>query len=192
MNVLLSLLLLVAPVKIEHSRFNIVKDGRKIGTNEFTVARHGSNYTLEGKTIIGDLTISSQMELTENLIPISYEASSVEGTIRVQVASPISELQTTVHGETTSADFRFPEGGVILDNNFFHHYLILLYRAEKGQTDFSVFVPQDKSVGNATVRTVGPRTYELEVGDVLMQASTDADGSLIKLTVPSAKVVVER
>src|SRR5206468_149878 len=127
----------LAPVKVEHARFNIVKDGRKIGTNEFTVARHGNNYTLEGKTTIGDVTISSQMELTENLVPISYQASSEQGSIKVNVASPISELQTVVNGQTTSHDFRFPAGGVILDNNFFHQYLILLYRAHTGQTDFS-------------------------------------------------------
>ena len=48
------------------------------------------------------------------------------------------------------------------------------------------------SIGTATVRSTGPRTYDLEVGDVKMQATTDADGSLIKLTVPSANVVVER
>ena len=47
-----------------------------------------SNYTLEGKTTIGDVTISSQMELTENLIPISYEASSGQGTLRVHSGVP--------------------------------------------------------------------------------------------------------
>jgi hypothetical protein len=81
---------------------------------------------------------------------------------------------------------------VILDNNFFHHYLILLYRVQTGQNKFSVFVPQDRSIGSATIRSTGPRTYELEVGDVKMQATTDAEGKLIKLTVPSANVVVER
>ena len=192
MNVLLSLLLLLAPVKIEHERFNIIKDGKKIGTDEFTVARRESDYTIEGKITIGDLTISSQMELNEKLIPISYEASSREGTIRVKVASPLSELQTVVGGQTSSADFRFPDGGVILDNNFFHHYLVLLYRVQSGQSNFEVFVPQDMRVGSATVRNAGPRTYDLQVGDVKMQATTDADGSLIKLTVPGANVVVER
>ena len=153
---------------------------------------HGSKYAIDGKTTIGDLTTSSQMELNEKLTPISHEVASREGTIRVKVASPLSELQTVVRGETSSADFRFPDGGIILDNNFFHHYLILLYRFQAGEKNFPVFVPQDMSIGTATVRSTGPRTYDLEVGDVKMQATTDADGSLIKLTVPSANVVVER
>jgi hypothetical protein len=192
MNVLLSLFLLLAPVKVEHGRFNIMKDGKKIGVDDFTVAMHGSNYEIDSKTTIGDLTITSKMELNEKLAVLSYEASNREGTIRVKVGSPISELQTVVGGETSSADFRFPDGGVILDNNLFHHYLILLYRAQAGQNNFTVFVPQDMSIGTASVRSTGPRAYDLEVGEVKMKATTDADGSLIKLTVPSANVVVER
>ncbi|HEY2982084.1 MAG TPA: hypothetical protein VGJ22_12950 [Anaerolineales bacterium] len=192
MNLLLAVLLLLAPVKIEHGRFNIIKDGKKIGTDEFSIAKKGTGYSMDGKVTIGDLTISSQMELNDKLVPVSYEASSREGTIRVKVTPTISELETIVGGETSSADFRFPEGAVILDNNFFHHYLMLLYRAQAGQTSVPVFVPQDRSVGSAIVRSMGARTYDLEVGDVKMQATTDAEGTLIKLTVPAASVVVER
>lgn len=189
---MLLLLLLPAPVKVEHGRFNITKEGRKIGTDEFTISRNNSNYVLESKTTIGDVVTSSRMELSDKLIPVSYEVSSIDGQIRVNVNSPISELQTIVKGDTSSADFRFPDGGAILDNNFFDHYLMLMYRAQAGEKNFSVFVPQDRRVGMATVRSSGQRSYELEVGDVRMQASVDTDGSLIKLVVPSANVVVER
>ena len=194
MSMLLSLLLLLAPVpiKTEHGRFNIVKDGQNVGTDEFTVSRHDSNYVVEGKTTLGGMTVTSRMEVTEKLVPVSYEASTPDGTMRVTVASPISELQTVVNGETSSADFRFPEGALILDNNLFDHYLILMYRVQAGEKKFSVFVPQDRSVGSATVRSTGPRTYELEIGDVRMQATVDNDGTLTKLVVPAAKVVVER
>ena len=194
MNILLSVLLVLlpAPVKTEQGRFNIVKDGQKIGTDEFTIGRHGANYVLESKTTIGPTTISSRMEVTDKLAPVSYEVTSAGGTIRVKVDSPISELQSVVNGETSSADFRFPEKGVILDNNFFDHYLFLMYRVQAGENKFAVFVPQDRSVGSATVRNTGPRTYDLEIGEVHMQATLDAEGALTKLTVPAAKVVVER
>jgi hypothetical protein len=192
MSLLLSFLLLVTPVKIEHGRFNIVKDGRKIGAEEFTIVMRGSDFVIDGKATIGDVTISSKMELNNKLELISYEVTNQEGLIRVKVASPLSELQTVARGESSSTDFRFPDGGVILDNNFFHHYLVLLYRAQMGQSNFSIFVPQDMSIGSAMTQSTGPRTYDLMVGDVKMQATTAADGSLIKLTVPSANVVVER
>jgi hypothetical protein len=192
MSVLLSFLLLLAPIKIEHGRFNIVKDGRRIGTDEFTVVMRGSNYLIDGKATIGDVILASKMELDSKLETVTYEVSNQQGRIRIKVASPVSEIETLVGGETSTTDFRFPESGVILDNNFFHHYLVLLYRAQMGQTKFSVFVPQDMSVGSAEIRSTGPRTYDLEVGDIKMQATTAPDGSLIKLTVPSANVVVER
>ena len=191
MNALLLLLLLLAPVKPEHGRFTITKDGRRVGTEEFSVSRRGSGYLVEGKTTIGDLVKSSRMELDANLVATSYEASSRDGSIRVKITPPISELESVVNGQTSSADFRFPEGGVILDNDFFHHYLVLLYRVD-GQKSFSVFVPQDLRVGTATVRSIGPHAYDLQVGDVRLEATTDADGSLVKLTVPSANVVVQR
>jgi hypothetical protein len=194
MNIFLPVLLLLlpAPVKTEHGRFDIVKDGQKLGTDEFTIGRHESNYVLDSKITIGDTTISSRMELTDKLTVVSYEATSAGGKIRVKVDSPISELQSVVNGETSSADFRFPEKGVILDNNFFDHYMILMYRVQAGENKFAVFVPQDRSVGSVTVRNTGPRTYEVEAGDVHMQAMVDSDGTLTKLTVPAAKVVVER
>ena len=52
MNVLLSLVLLLAPVKIEHGRFNVFKDGKRIGTEEFSVMKQGAGYVIDGKTTI--------------------------------------------------------------------------------------------------------------------------------------------
>lgn len=192
MNILLSFFLFLAPIKMESARFTITQDGKRIGAEEFSVKQRSGGYLVEGRTNIGNLNISSRMELNENLAPTSYEFSNRQGTIRVKITDPVSELQSIVGGETSSADFRFPAGGIILDNNFFHHYLILLYRVHAGQSSFSVFVPQDMRLGSASIRKTGTVTYDLEVGDVKLQATTDADGRLIKLAVPDAKVVVER
>ena len=192
MNVFLVLLLMLAPVKQEQGRFTITKDGNRVGTEEFSVSRRGAGYIIEGTTTIGEMVKTSRMELDEKLATISYEASSREGTIRLKVTQPVSELESVAAGKTSSVDFRFPQGGVILDNDFFHHYLILMYRVQTGQTSFSVFVPQDSRVGAATVRNTGARSYELQVGDVKLEATTDAAGVLTKLSVPSANVVVQR
>jgi len=81
---------------------------------------------------------------------------------------------------------------VILGNNLFDHYLILMYPFQTGQTNFPVFVPQDRRIGSATIQSTGPRTYDLEIGEVRMQATVDRDGTLRKLSVPAANVIVER
>ena len=192
MNVLFSLLILLAPVKLEHGQFTILKDGKKIGTEDYTIAKRGAGYFVEGKTAIGETVVSSQMELDDKLGVTSYQVSSREGSIAVKVTPPVSELQSIVNGETSTADFRFPERGVILDDDFFHHYLILMYRVQAGQNSFSVFVPREMRNGTATVRSTGPGKYDLQVGEVRLQATTDADGRLVRLAVPAVNVMVER
>jgi hypothetical protein len=42
------------------------------------------------------------------------------------------------------------------------------------------------------VRNNGPGVYYFEIGDVKMQATTNADGVATKLSVPAANVVIER
>jgi hypothetical protein len=191
MNLLLPLVLLLAPIKIETGQFNIVQDGKKIGTEQYSVTKIQTGYRIEGRTTLDN--ISSKMEVDENLVPTFYEYTKGQGTIRVRVNSPVSELESTAAGaQPETIDFRFPERGIILDNNFFHHFLILLYRFQSGERMFSVFVPQDMRVGSASVRPTGPRSFDLELGDVKLQATTDADGRLMRLTVPDAKVVIER
>jgi hypothetical protein len=194
MNLLLPFVLLLAPIQAETGQFNIVQEGRKIGTEQYTITKVQDGYRVEGRTTIGDVNISSRMDLNEKLLPTFYEYSNEQGTIRVRVNDPLSEFESrsTAAAESESIDFRFPERGVILDNNFFHHFLILLYRQQAGENMFSVFVPQDMRVGSATVRPSGPRNFDLEVGDVKLQATTDGDGRLMRLSVPDAKVVVER
>jgi hypothetical protein len=191
MNWLLPLMLLVAPIKVETGQFNIIQDGKKIGTEQYSITKIQTGYRIEGKTTLDN--ISSKMEVDEHLVPTFYEYTKGTGTIRVKVNTPLSEFETTAEGgQPQSIDFRFPDKGIILDNNFFHHFLILMYRLQAGETMFSVFVPQDMRVGSASIRPTGPRSFDLDVGDVKLQATTDGDGRLMRLTVPDAKVVIER
>jgi len=111
----------------------------------------------------------------------------------VKVGKPLSEFESTAAGsQPESIDFRFPDKGIILDNNFFHHFLLLMYRLQAGEKMFAVFVPQDMRIGSASARPTGPRNFDLELGDVKLQATTDADGRLMRLAFPDAKVVIER
>jgi hypothetical protein len=47
-------------------------------------------------------------------------------------------------------------------------------------------------LGVATVKPKGNNVFELHIDQVVMEATTDKTGKLIRLAVPSAKVVVER
>src|SRR6185503_20965808 len=132
MNLLLPLVLLLAPIKVETGQFNIVQDGKKLGTEQYSITKIPTGYRIEGRTTLDN--ISSKMELDENLVPTFYEYTKGQGTIPVKVNSPVSELESTAPGaQPETIDFRFPERGIILDNNFFHHFLILLYRFQSGE-----------------------------------------------------------
>jgi hypothetical protein len=192
MNFLLPLVLLFAPIKAETGQFNILQDGRKIGTEQFSITKTKEGYRVEGRTTTGNENISCKMELNDKLAPTFYEYSKGQGTIRVKIMDPLSEFESISQGESSSIDFRFPERGIILDTNFFHHYLILLYRFQMGEPRFSVFIPQTMSVGSVSVLATGSRTFNLDTGDVKFEATTDADGRLMRLAVPEAKVVIER
>ena len=191
---ILTALLFLAPVVTENARFTIRQDGRVVGTEEFTIRKTNRGYSADGKTRLeGDSNpLISRMELDSNLVPISYEYTHGSGTIRIQVTEPSSELNVIENGESSSTNFRFPAGASIVDNNFFHHYLLLLYRVKSVDQTVPIFVPQDMQVGQARVHSTGNRTFALEVGDIKLEATVDGDGRLIRLSVPEAKVVVER
>src|SRR5688572_507612 len=193
---ILTALLLLAPVVAETGRFTIKQYGRTIGTEEFTIRTREGGFIVEGRTRLdGDpTTLTSRMELDKNLIPTSYEYSrGSKGTIRVVVdPQRTGELIVTENGKESATDFNFPRAASIIDNNFFHHYLMLLYRVKAADESLAIFVPQDMQVGLAKVKSKGKGTYALDVGSVKLEATVDEQGRLLRLAVPAAKVVVER
>jgi len=193
-STILTTLLLLAPVVTESGRFTIKQEGRTIGTEEFTIQARDKGYVVDGKTrLTGDsATLTSHMELDENLNVTAYEYSNGKGTIRVRIDKDTSELKIIQNKEESETNFRFPPGASIVDNNFFHHYLILLYRIKGADQTFPIFVPQDMQVGLARVQSTASRVYSVEVGAVKLEATVDDKGRLLRLSVPAAKVVVER
>jgi hypothetical protein len=196
MSILLSLALLLAPIKLETGHFTIYQDGKKIGTEEFSVIQRAGGYLASGRTHISvreqTFDLQSRMELDEQLRVTFYEFQSKGNTIRLKVDKPISELEVIANGKSQINDVNFPADGAVIDDNLFHHYLILLYRAGTTATNIPTFVPQQMTLGALTVRPTGNRTFEIQTNDVKLVATTDGDGRLIRLTVPDAKVVVER
>jgi hypothetical protein len=193
---ILAALLVLAPITTEAGKFTIRQDGRTIGTEEFSIRAKDKGYIAEGKTqLVGDpAPLTSKMELDQNLNVISYEYTHGPAKIRIKVKDPLesSEISLGDQAGDSSTEFRFPDRGIILDNNFFHHYLILLYKVTGADQRFGVFVPQDMQVGQARIRSTGKGTYTLELGDLTLDATVDASGRMTRLSLPSARVIVER
>ena len=188
--------MLLAPIKTESGQFTIYQDGKKIGTEEFSVSQRSGGYLALGHTQVSvdnqTFDLRSRMELDQQLKTTFYEFQSKGNIVRLKVGKPVSELEYTLDGKIQPHHVNFPADGAILDDNFFHHYLILLYRAGAQETTIATFVPQQMTLGAVTIRPTGNRTFEIETSNVKLVATTDPDGRLVRITVPGAKVVVER
>ena len=196
-TIALSLLVALAPpvqVRSETGRFTIRQDGRPIGTEEFTITAIRGGYLAEGQLKLnGEPTpMKSKLQLDEKLNPLSYEYEDSRIKVRLKIENPVSELEHVVNGRTIPDSVRFPAGGFILEN-MFHHYVLFLYKAAvTNNTLIPVLSPQTRGLGSATVRGKRDQTFDLEVMGARMEATVDAEGRLIRLTIPEGKLVVER
>ncbi len=196
MNTLSLLILLLLPVQLESARFTVRVDGERVGTEEFSVSKDGSGFVARGHTRLrvegNSVDVRSRMELDKDLNPTFYEYRSEETLIRVRLAGPVSEVEYTVEGQRTPYDVRIPTNGMIVDNNFFHHYLLLLYKVGSEGGELPVFVPNEMRLGSVRVRPTGNLTYELDSSNLKLEATTDSNGRLLRLVLPDSNVVVER
>src|SRR5688572_2392895 len=104
----LSVLLLLAPIVTESSRFNIYQNGQRIGSEDFTISARPGGFLAEGRTQLNGVAtpLVSRMELDDQLNPTAYEFQQGSGTIRVKIEDPISEFERVAEGERTTVDFR--------------------------------------------------------------------------------------
>jgi len=49
MNLLLPLVLLLAPIKVESGQFNIIQDGKKIGTEQYSITKIQTGYRIRSE-----------------------------------------------------------------------------------------------------------------------------------------------
>jgi hypothetical protein len=196
MTIVLAALLVLAPAQqmSDSGTFRVVVDGTRVGSEQFTIARNGTGYLATGRTEIErggqKMTAESRMTLDDQFRPLLYEYESDAQTIRLVIDDPVSEI--TMSGSETTLDIRFPAGGAIVDDNFFHHYLLLLRRLGADGGAMAVFVPQQMTLGSLRVEPTGDRQYRIETENLVLDATVDGSGRLIRLAVPEAGVVVER
>ena len=189
-------LLLVLPLQVENSSFTVTVNGERIGTEEFSIIRNGDGFLATGRTRLelNDQSIDarSRMELDERFNPIKYEYRSGNQVLNVEIEDQVAEIEYTVDGQRTPYDVRFPLGGTIIDDNFFHHYMLLLYRLGDAGGTVPVFVPQQMTLGSIEVNQVGDQAYELDSENIRLLATTDEDGRLLRLVLVDSNIVVER
>jgi hypothetical protein len=187
-------------------------DGQAVGTEEFSISRSGSEWLCRGSTEIkipsaASEEVSSELRLSAEGSPTAYQfntkgSKKAGGAATFSAGSATMELRTEgAQGFTQTFQFE-SQKIVVLDNNLYHHYVVLarLYDWNaKGAQTFSVLIPQDLTPGTITVEWAGPNQIEGSKFDVLRVKSADLDlelwvanGRLERILVPTAKVEVKR
>jgi hypothetical protein len=196
MSLVSMIVLAILAFQVERSEFTISADGEKIGSEEFAIARNGDGFLATGRTRLEfngqRFDARSRMELDATFRPISYEYSSGDQVLRVEIEEGSAEIVYTSDGGRTPQEIRFPAEGVIVDDNFFHHYLLLLYYLGGSGGSVPVFVPQQMTLGPLQVELVGDRTYRLQSENLRLRVTTDEDGRLLRLISEDSNIIVER
>jgi hypothetical protein len=176
--------------------FTISIDGSRVGREEFSISRNAGGFVATGRTRLQvngeNVQMDSRMELDADLNPTSYEYRSEGRRLEMDIGDPATDVRVTIDGEVTSYQILFPAGAMIVDDNFFHHYILLMERVGQEGGAVEVFVPQQLTEGTVEVRAVGDGTYDLLTENLSLRASVDSDGRLIRLVGLDSNVVIER
>jgi hypothetical protein len=197
----------------DKGKLNILLDGKSVGREEFEITSSGGGWIAKGTTTINppqgaSSTVTGMLTLQPDGAPISYEwTSQAEKTngAHILFANGVAKITLQMQGaHAFEQDLSFGSPFiVVLDNNLYHQYAVLarVYDwSRRGTQSYSVLIPQELTPGTVTVDWVGAvstdgKTYEglkVNTSDLEIILYLDTNHRLMRLEVPSAKVVVVR
>ena len=197
----------------DKGKLNILLDGKSVGREEFEITSSGGGWIAKGTTTINppqgaSSTVAGTLTLQPDGAPISYEwTSQAEKTngAHILFANGVAKITLQMQGaHAFEQDLSFGSPFiVVLDNNLYHQYAVLarVYDwSRRGTQSYSVLIPQELTPGTVTVDWVGAisadgKTYEglkVNTSDLEIILYLDTNHRLMRLEVPSAKVVVVR
>lgn len=197
----------------DKGKLNILLDGKSVGREEFEITSSGGGWIAKGTTKISPpqgaaSTVTGTLTLQPDGAPISYEwTSQAEKTngAHILFANGVAKITLQMQGaHSFEQDLSFGSPFIIvLDNNLYHQYAVLarVYDwSRRGTQTYSVLVPQELLPGTVTVDWAGAvnadgKTYEglkVSTSDLEVLLCLDTNHRLMRLEVPSAKVVVVR
>jgi hypothetical protein len=197
----------------DKGKLNILLDGKSVGREEFEITSSGGGWIAKGTTKIAppqgtSSIVTGTLTLQPDGAPISYEwTSQAEKTngAHILFANGVAKITLQMQGaHSFEQDLSFGSPFiVVLDNNLYHQYAVLarVYDwSRRGTQTYSVLVPQELLPGTVTVDWVGAvsadgKAYEglkVSTSDLEVILCLDTNHRLMRLEVPSAKVVVVR
>jgi hypothetical protein len=193
----------------DKGHFRITLAGTPVGSEQFEISSDGDAWVARGSTDLkvpnaGEMKVTGELHLAADGALLKYQWTSQSPKAAngsVTFANGTAKCSLTVGtADPYLRDFQFGDPHVVvLDNNLYYQYAVLarVYDwAAAGKQDFHVVIPQDMTPGTISVQSQannGPLS-ELVVTtpDIEIHLFCDANHRLMRLEVPSSKVVVER
>lgn len=204
----------------EKGLFKIFVEGKQKGTEEFEIGPQGTNFAAKGKIALAILrdekpihySIETELILKPNFDPVRYrltqkfEENVAGATMEFNPGKTTAEFKMNTSVE--QREYQLAPDVALLDDNVFHHYLLLARRYDfdrGGLQEFSAFVPQESLGGILRILDKGDEKTEVggkmlavrhlvvDTNDLKLDLFLEGpQHRLIKLQVPSSNVVVIR
>ncbi len=197
----------------DKGKLNILLDGKSVGREEFEIASSSGGWTAKGTTKINppggvSSTVTGTLMLQPGGAPTSYDWSSQaekNNAAHIIFENGVAKITLQMQGARPfEQDLSFSSPLIaVLDNNLYYQYEVLARIYDWSHRDsqtYSVLIPQEMTPGTITVDWVGAvsaegKAYEglkVKTSDLEILLYLDTNHRLMRLEVPSAKVVVVR
>jgi hypothetical protein len=167
------------PQTVDSGSFGIFVNGKRVATETFAVRQqtNSSSIRSELKEIVGsDPAIQkSELEISSTGNLIRYEWSQSSGgslTVMPNNEFLLEKISTTASAKPAEQPFLMPSSSAILDNNFFVHREILIWRylaaacqPQGASGSLKALVPQDRSSEHVRLQLVGQEKIQVRGAD---------------------------
>lgn len=212
---------------VDSGSFSVYLDNKRIATEKFTIEQQAGEGILTAAISLDDGTTraeqTSEMRVGADGNLRLYHWRYTLPTQEESTVEPKDELLlehvTTGDGKKRDVPYILPLSTVILDDNFFSHRELLIWRylavgcirkdaqLHCGPSHFGTLVPHQHSASAATVELLGPDTITVKGAQrQLNKVKVDADGvqwliwlddpenryKVIKMAIPSSNIEVLR
>jgi hypothetical protein len=160
--------------KVDSGSFGVFIKGQRMATETFSVDQENGSSVVKSqlKDASGSVVQKSDLQMTTNFELIRYEWSQASGgslTVTPNNDFLIERISTAASAKPAEQPFLMPSASPILDNNFFVHREVLMWRylaadckpeggnlkCQQGPVEFGTLVPQDRTSMPVRVELVG-------------------------------------
>ena len=209
----------VSSGRTEQGKFKIFFNGEQIGEEKFQILDDGSNFkasaeihlTVEREKEKITFRINPSLQFTGLFEPITYQVVQEAGPNKTKARINFKPGRSEVVYETgqgeDSREIELKPDVVVLDDNVFHHYILLAKRYDflkGGLQEFAAFIPQQFLAGTISVDdkgfervTLNDKTLSLQhlfvdSGELQFSLWLNERHELLKISVPKSNVEVVR